>query len=145
MNGENAHGLLTSEPDAVGEGLLGVTRLDLVCSPQIGLTAQAFARRWGQDRAVSARTADAVAALVLTAVEHGLRFGPRAVTIAIRWLDLDRIFIDVRWHGSSWIAVSVVAECDLGSAEAVFDALADEWGFGVSGPGSNQWMVVDTR
>jgi hypothetical protein len=145
MNGESAQRIRTSELDPIADDLVGVTRLDLVCSPQIGATAQAFARRWSEDRAVSTWTADAMATLTLAAVGHGLRFGPRAVTIAIRWLDLDRIFVDVRWHGGSRVAVTLLSDCDLESTETVFDALADEWGFGVSSSGSNQWMVVDTR
>ena len=145
MSGQHAQRTLVTESDPVAPGLAGVTRLDLVCSPQMAETAQGLARRWGEDRALPATAVDGIATLVRAAVGHGIRFGPKATTVALRWLDLDRVFIDVRWHRCSSTAVHFVEDGDVESTAAVFDALSEEWGFGTSGSGPSQWMVVDTR
>jgi hypothetical protein len=67
------------------------------------------------------------------------------VSLSIGWLDPDRILIDLAWHECSFRAVSAVADGDLETTVAVFDAMSDGWGFGSTGAGPSQWMVVDTR
>ena len=125
--------------------LVGVTRMDLVCSPGIGSTAQALARRWGEDRALSGVAVERLAALVLAAIGHGARFDPRAVTITLRWLDLDRVRVDVRWHGCLEIARLPAADGEVESTAATLDAFAEDWGFGTNSSGPIQWMVLNTR
>jgi hypothetical protein len=145
VNGEYAQRSVVAEPAPVEPDLAGITRLDFVCSPHLGPTAQALARRWGEDRALPARAVDRIATLVAAAVGHGLRFGPKSMTLALRWLDLDRVFIDVRWHKCLSTAASSVHEGGIESTVAIFDSLSAEWGFGASASGPAQWMVVDTR
>ncbi len=123
----------------------GVTRMDLVCSPRIEFTAQQMARRWGRDRALPAEAVDRLATLVLAAVRHGLRFGPRGVTILVRWLDTDRVRVDVRWRGCSGSALSRGPAGDVESTAATLDALAEGWGFGASSVDPVQWIVLDSR
>jgi anti-anti-sigma factor len=124
---------------------IGVTRLDLVCGPQVAQTAHELTRRWAQDRALSVTATKRLASLVLAAVAHGLRFDPRSLTITMRWLDPDRVRIDVRWKGCSGTARASAAEGDLESTAGTLDAFAQEWGFGTSSWGPIQWMVLDTR
>jgi anti-anti-sigma factor len=124
---------------------VGVTRLDLVCGPQVAQTAQELTRRWAQDRALSTASSKRLASLVLAAVAHGLRFDPRSLTITMRWLDPDRVRVDVRWKGCSGTARTSEAEGDLESTAGTLDAFAQEWGFGTSSGGPIQWMVLDTR
>ena len=131
--------------DAEAIPQVGVTRLDLVCGPQVARTAHDLARRWGQDRALPAAAMDGLASLVLAAVAHGIRFDPRSVTIMLRWVDLDRVRIDVRWKGCSTTARPSATGDDLESTAGTLDAFAEEWGFGMSGWGPVQWMVFDTR
>lgn len=121
-------------------------RLDLLCSPRIELTAEELARSWGGEQALSAHAVERLAGLVLAAVRHGLRFGPRGVTIEVRWLDRDRLRIDVRWRECSGRAVaSRPGAGDVESTAATLDALAESWGFGASSTDPLQWIVLDTR
>lgn len=136
-------------PDPIGSDDLeddarapGVTRLDLMCGPQVAHTAHELARRWGRDRALAASALDRLTSLVVAAVAHGLRFDPRSVTITLQWLDLDRVRIDVRWRGCSATAASSSGE--LESTVGTLDALAEEWGFSTSTWGPVQWMVLHT-
>lgn len=128
-----------------GATMVGVTRMDLVCGPRIGLTAQELARRWGEDRALSVGAIDRLAALVLAAVGHGVRFDPRGVTIMVRWLDVDRVRVDVKWHGCSGMARLPVANGSVEATAATLDAFAEDWGFGTNTSGPIQWMVLNTR
>ena len=136
---------LVTEPAPGESDQIGITRLNLACSPQLGCAAQALARRWGEDRALPVGAVNRMATLVAAAVGHGLRFGPKSMTIALRWLDLDRVLIDVTWHQCLSTAASSAHEGDVQSTMAVFDSLSPTWGFGASDSGPAQWMVVDTR
>jgi hypothetical protein len=131
-------GLLDADP-------VGVTRVDLVCGPQVAHTALELVRRWGRDRALSSTAMVRLSSLVLAAVSHGLRFNPRSVTITLRWVDLDRVRVDVRWRNCSRTAIPVEADGDLESTAGTLDALAEDWGFATSSWGPVQWMVFDTR
>jgi hypothetical protein len=132
------------------EPTLGVTRIDLVCGPAIEQTAEALTRRWAQDRALRGPIAERLATLARTATEHGLRFEPRGLTLQIRWLDLDRIRLEVRWHGCSSTAHPSFrdpsrARGEIERVAAVLDEMADEWGIGSEARDEFHWMVVDTR
>ncbi|WP_460709679.1 STAS domain-containing protein [Nocardioides dilutus] len=131
------------EADSAPE--VGVTRLDLVCGPDVARTAQELTRRWARDRALPAASVSRLGALVLAAITHGLRFDPRSVTIAVRWVDLDRVRVDVRWKGCSATARPAGASGDLESTTGTLDALAEDWGFSTNAWGPVQWMVLDTR
>ena len=133
-----------SASDAGTRTRLGVVRLDLVCQPQVVETVLVATRRWGKDRALSNLACERLTALVHAAMVHGLRFDPRGVTLLIRWLDPDRVRLDLRWHGCSSTARVALADGDVGATIATLDTLAEEWGFGSSRRGSIQWMVVDT-
>lgn len=131
--------------DDAATAAAGVTRVDLVCGPHVAHTAHELVRRWGRDRALAASALDRLASLVVAAVAHGLRFDPRSVSIAMQWLDLDRVRVDVRWRGCSATATVPSAEGELESTVGTLDALAEEWGFSTSNWGPVQWMVLDTR
>ena len=134
----------------VGEPSVGVTRIDLVCGPAIEQTAEALTRRWAQDRALRGPITERLATLALTATEHGLRFEPRGLTLQIRWLDLDRIRLEVRWHGCSSTAHPSSRDPsrvrgEIAQVAAVLDEMADEWGISSDAPAPVHWMVLDTR
>ncbi|MBF4764406.1 hypothetical protein ISU07_14830 [Nocardioides islandensis] len=139
-----------SPTSRTGEPTLGVTRIDLVCGPAIELSAEALTRRWAQDRALRGPIVERLATLALTATEHGLRFGPRGLTLLIRWLDLDRIRLEVRWHGCSSSDPPCsrdpsLARGEIERAAAILDELADDWGISSDAPAPVHWMVLDTR
>ena len=123
----------------------GVTRFDLICNARTPITVPGLARRWGEDRVLSREAVSRVAMLVRTAMEHGLRFDPRGVTMTLRWLDVDRVRIDVWWEGCRSTARRGVSDGDLDSTVAALDVLAEDWGFATSRSGPVQWMVIDTR
>ncbi len=124
--------------------------MDLVCGPRIAVTAEQLARSWGRDRALSSAAIDRLSALVLAAIGHGLRFGPRGVTIKVQWLDRDRVRIDVMWRECSGRAARSVPGApgtggNVEATAAMLDALAESWGFGTSRADPHQWIVLDTR
>jgi hypothetical protein len=137
--GDRQRGTRTGPPDPAAPG---VTRLDLHCNDATDDTAQALVRRWCKDRAVPVPAANAIVTLVRAAVVHGLRFEPRAVGVGLRWLDPDRVLVDLRWRGCAGTAVDA-GEQD--ATTAVLDACAEAWGFGTSASGPTHWFVVDTR
>jgi hypothetical protein len=120
----------------------GVTRLDLLCNDSTDDTAQALVRRWCEDRAVPVPATNGIVMLVRAAVAHGLRFDPRTVGVGLRWLDPDRVLVDLRCRGCAGTAVDA-GEQD--ATAAVFDACAEAWGVGTSASGPTHWFVVDTR
>jgi hypothetical protein len=122
----------------------GASRFDVACGPQVRDTCAGHVRRWARDRALSERAADRLCVLTSAAVGHGLRYGPHGVSVIIRWMDPDRIRIDVRWHGCSGVTRSSVDTQALESTIDLFDSVAESWGFGPGSPGSH-WMVVDSR
>jgi hypothetical protein len=120
--------------------------MDLVCGPHVARTAHDLVLRWGRDRALSAAALGRLSALVLAAMAHGLRFDPRRVGIAMRWIDLDRVRVDVTWKGCSATAVpSAIDDEELDATAETLDTYAAEWGFGTGRTGPIQWMVLDTR
>lgn len=126
-----------SSPGAAG------ARLDLVCSPGIESAAEELVRGWGRDRALSDASVDRLCLLVSTAMAHGLRFGPRAVTIRIAWLEAHRVHIDVRWRECSGATPGSGRRNDVERTAAILDANAARWGFGASTGDPRQWIVCD--
>lgn len=122
----------------------GVSRFDLICSARVQEAGDQHVRRWAQDRALPTRAIDRLSLLTWAALGHGLRHGPRAVTVILRWVDLDRVRVDVQWHGPTRAARSSVSSQQVEASIALFDAVAETWGFGHGSPGS-QWMILDTR
>jgi hypothetical protein len=123
----------------------GVTRFDVLNQPQVVQTVLGLMRRWAEDRALSDVARVRLAALVRATMGHGLRFGPRALTVLIGWVDPDRVRLEVRWIGCSTIASGNLSGHDVGATISTLDTLADGWGFGSGRSGWVHWMVVDTR
>jgi hypothetical protein len=119
------------------------TRMDLVCGPRVAATARDMARRWGEDRTLSEAAVTRLTALVHAAVGHGLRFGPRAVTVTVRWIDPDRMRVAVRWNASWALALSSLDDGVLDQTVAILDAFSQEWGFCAGRHGPVHWMVLE--
>lgn len=117
----------------------------MVCQPSAAETMVALTRRWAEDRALLAGPRERLAMLVRAAMSHGLRFDPRRVTLLIRWLDRDRVRMDLRWLGGSDTAQPSPEFDDVRATISTLDTFADEWGVGRKESGWVQWMVVDTR
>jgi hypothetical protein len=122
----------------------GTTRYDLVCRPEIVETAVSLLRRWAEDRALNEAARQRFLALSFAGLTHGLRYDPRGLTVLMRWLDPDRVRLDLRWLGGLGVTRTTVAESDLECTESTFDALADDWGFGLNPTGWVHWSVIDT-
>jgi len=130
---------------ADGASAPGITRFDAVCGPQITETVLELSRRWAEDRGLSIGARAGLLALVRVAIEHGLRFAPRGVTLLIGWLDPDHVRLVVRWHGRSGTARASVAANSVGSTLSTLDRLADDWGVTDRGGDAVHWVVFDTR
>jgi hypothetical protein len=122
----------------------GVTRFDVVCHPHVVETVLTLTRRWADDRALSDVARERLSAVVRAALEHGLRFDPRAAVIRIQWLDADRVHVDVRWFGCSDTARPTPAKNDVQATISTLDTHADQWGFGGGQRGWVHWMTVGT-
>jgi hypothetical protein len=130
-------------PEVDGPGdAPGVSRFDLICGPDVRETSDHLVRRWAEDRALPGRATERLCLVASAAVGHGLMYRPRAVTLAVSWADLDRVQVDLRWHGCAGVASEGVSAHQLDSTVAILDALADSWGFG-DGTRKTQWIVVD--
>jgi hypothetical protein len=105
---------------------------------------QAVVRKWCIDRALRPRTVSTVTALAGEAVSCGHRVGARGLSLRLRWLDLDRMRIELSWHGCD---AAVLTRSDaVRSRTGTFDRLADSWGVEVAGSHESfQWFDVDTR
>lgn len=104
----------------------------------------AVARKWCVDRALRPATVTAVASLTGEAVSCGHRVGAQGVSLTMRWLDLDRMRIELAWHGCT--AAALGADETLRPAAPTFDRLADSWGVEAIGASeSRQWFDVHTH
>ena len=121
----------------------GVSTFDVICGPGVRETCEQHVRRWARDRALPTRAADRLWVVTSAALGHGLLYGPRGVSVTMRWADLDRVRVDVRWRGCTRVAQGAVSTQELESTLALLDAVAESWGFGAGSPAS-QWMVVDS-
>lgn len=124
----------------------GLTRIDLAGSPQAAEAARDVTRQWCTDRAVPIRAAARIVLLAQTATRHGLRLDPRAVALGLRWLDADRVEMDVCSCDCSRLDDGAArAGAEAGPTSAFFDAAAEEWGLHVQASDEVRWFVVDTR
>lgn len=122
----------------------GVSTFDLICGPQVQETCREHIGRWARDRALSTKATDRLCVVTSAALGHGLRYGPRGVSVTLRWADLDRVRVGLRWHDVTGLAHARVSNQDLEATAAFMDAVAESWVFGAGSPGA-QWLVVDTR
>jgi hypothetical protein len=116
-----------------------------VHQPEVVQTVLGLLRRWAENRALSEVARVRIASLVRAAMGHGQRFGPRALTILIGWVDPDRVRLEVRWLGCSASARVNMSGADVGVTISTLDTLADDWGFGRGQRCWIHWMIVDTR
>ncbi len=123
---------------------LGVSSFNRLCVMGVEDACEQHVRRWARDRALPTRAVDRLCLLTWAALRHGLRYGPSAVSVNLRWADLDHVRVDVRWYGGTGAARSSLSSVQLSSTLALFDAVAESWGFECGSP-RLQWMVVDTR
>ena len=150
---------MSDEPRAVAvSGLAGVvddavdapgtTRFHLSGNPAATTAARDLVRAWCRDRAVPGLAADRLVVLVQAATRVALEGDPRRVAVGLRWLDPDRIILDVRSRGCSR-AGPVAGRPGRRSphtspAEVVFDVAAQGWGSRLRATESVQWFLVDT-
>lgn len=128
-------------PDTELEDRPGVTRYDLACTPRASEVAGDASRRWCADRAVPQRASARIVLLTQAATKHGLGLRPRTVALRLRWLDVDRVEVDVHSRGCSRSTVSD----DSSPPSDVFDAASEGWGLRVRASDTVHWFVVDTR
>lgn len=150
---------MSDEPRAVAvSGLAGVadngadapgtTRFHLPGNPAATTAARDLVRAWCRDRAVPGQAADRLVVLVQAATRVALERDPRRVAVGLRWLDPDRIILDVRSRGCS--SPGPVAgrhgrrTPHTSPAAVVFDVAAQGWGSRLRATESVQWFVVDT-
>ena len=104
----------------------------------------AVARRWCVDRALRPWTLMTVASLMSEAVSYGLRHGAQGLDLSIRWVDLDRVRLELAWRGCG--ARPMTADPVGQASVPLFDRLADAWGVEAAADGEAwQWFDVDTR
>lgn len=121
----------------------GVTRFDVLCRPRLVETVLDLTGRWAEDRALPANGRQRLAHLMHAAVEHGMRFEPRALSISMRWIDPERVRVDVHWFECTDAARTDGDGHDLASTIDTLDALAVDWGVGRTGDVSVQWLLAD--
>ncbi len=128
----------------------GVTRFDVVCRPQVedveeveGVVLE-LVDRWSEDRALRTDARARLVGVVRSAMGHGLQFEPRGLTVLIRWLDLDRVQVDLRWWRCSPTSSPGSSGQDLETTLATLDTLAAGWGVHRAGSRWVLWLVVDT-
>lgn len=123
----------------------GLTRIDLAGSSQAEEAARDATRRWCTDRAVPTRAAARIVLLTQAATRHGLQLGPRAVALGLRWLDADRVAVDVCSHDCARLRDRAGhAGADAAPTAAFFDAATEDWGLRVQAHDEVRWFVVDT-
>lgn len=133
-------------PDAGLDERPGVTTYDLACTPRASEAAGDASRRWCADRAVPQPASARIVLLAQAATTHGLGLRPRAVALRMRWLDPDRVEVDVRSRGCSRLRGAGSKNSDEASPPAeVFDAECEGWGLRLGAFDAIHWFVVDTR
>ncbi len=135
-----------TEPDTEPEDRPGVTRYDLACTPRASQAAVDASRSWCADRAVPPRASARIALLAQAATKHGLGLRPRTVALRLRWLDPDRVEVDVRSRGCARLRDAGTRLSDGTSPSSqMFDAACEGWGLRVGVLDTLHWFVVDTR
>lgn len=124
---------------------LGVTRFELACEPELDGAVLAAIRGWAEDRVLSEVAIERLVVLVRAANAHGLRFDPKEVVVLIRWLDPDRVRVDLQWLGGAETARATTTGHDVESTMLTLDTLSDAWGVDDEASGRLLWMVLDTR
>lgn len=122
----------------------GVTRFDLVCHAQLVDTVDDLMFRWGRDRALRATAAERLVDSVRAALGHGRRFCPRRLTVLVRWQDLERVRVDLRWRDCLDAATAQGDGDDPEATIWLLDQLSVDWGVGRTREGWVHWLVVDT-
>lgn len=149
---------MSDEPSAMpvsgvadGDGAVdapGTTRFHLMGNPTATTTARDLVRAWCRDRAVPVQAADRLVVLVQTATRVALERDPRRVAVGLRWLDPDRVILDVRSRGCSSPGPAAARHgrrsTRTSPAAMVFDVTAQGWGSRLRATESVQWFVVDT-
>ncbi len=124
----------------------GVTTYDLGGDPRATDAARDLTHRWCTDRAVPVRAADRIVLLAQAATRHGIGLDPRAVALGLRWLDADRVGVDVRSCDCTHLPGSASPDTrGAGPTADVFDTTSESWGLRVRAPDAIHWFVVDTR
>lgn len=77
---------------------LGVRRVDLAWDSSTRQAASRYVRSWARDRALSSSVIDRMSAAVGAELVVGPPFEARGVTLRLRWLDLDRVGVELRWR-----------------------------------------------
>lgn len=138
---------VSGEADEVADAP-GTTRYHFLGNPAATTAARDLVRAWCRDRAVPGQAADRLVVLVQAATRVALERDPRRVAVGLRWLDPDRIILDVRSRGCS--SPGPVAgrhgrrSARTSPAAMVFDVAAQGWGSRLRATESVQWFVVDT-
>ena len=63
----------------------------------------------------------------------------------MRWLDPERLRVDIRWHGCSGTTRMLLADSAEELTAVTLDTFTEDWGFVTIGSRLTQWMVLDTR
>ena len=63
----------------------------------------------------------------------------------MRWLDPERLRVDIRWHGCSGTTRMLLADSAKELTAVTLDTFTEDWGFVTIGSRLTQWMVLDTR
>ena len=104
----------------------------------------AIARAWCADRALGPGIVAAVTDLVREALSCGCRSGAAEVSMTIRWIDLDRMRIELVWHDA--VASAMTQDGEQRASTDEFDRLTDRWGVRPTGASEScHWFDVDTR
>lgn len=102
---------------------LGVSRYDIAAGPRATHLAVTLARRWCHDRVLPAHATLDLCRSVEAAVDAGPHEGSTSVTVALRWADVDRVRVDLVWHGRDGTRTeSVVVDTSARSSRAAGSA-----------------------
>ena len=85
------------------------------------------------------------ARIASSAVKQGLVHEPRALTLALRWVDLDRVRLDFRWHACVARFPGRDHQREQAPALATLRAESQTWGLMHRGHQTTQWIVLDSR
>jgi hypothetical protein len=147
---------MSDEPHAMAESGVadevadapGTTRFHLLANPAATTTARDLVRAWCRDRAVPGQAADRLVVLVQAATGVALERDQRRVAVGLRWLDADRVILDVRSRGCTSPGPASGRpgrqSPRRSPASLVFDVAAQGWGSRLRATESVQWFVVDT-
>jgi hypothetical protein len=119
-----------------------IMRFDITDHPQVADLLPAAIRRWAEDCELSTDTRERLGLLAHAAVSHGLRFDPSAVDLLLRWLDPNRLLIDLRCVGCAEAATPTSDRADVGGTISTLDVLAADWGIRRDTRESVLWMVT---